>query len=100
MQLRMFLMPVGMGLKCSPCLDNRKIVTGSAHKLQSYRETLLSESARNGHCRQPANIANATEWVGKDETGLEIQRQRRRWNRLCGPSRARQKVSNKKSIFF
>ncbi len=75
-------MPVGMGLKCSPCLDNRKIVTGSAHKLQSYRETLLSESARNGHCRQPANIANATEWVGKDETGLEIQRQRRRWNGL------------------
>src|SRR6266403_1279466 len=57
MDLRMFLMPVGMQLEGPPCLDNRKIVAGSAHKLQPHREVLLGESARDGHCRKPANIA-------------------------------------------
>src|SRR2546429_3023814 len=32
MDLRMFLMPVGMQLEGPSCLDNRKIVAGSAHK--------------------------------------------------------------------
>lgn len=65
-------MPVGMRLECSPRLDDGEIVTGSAHKLQSDRKILIRESARNGECRQAANIADATERVGKDEAGLEV----------------------------
>jgi len=76
-------MPVSMGLEYSSRLDDAKIVTGPAHKLQSDGEILLRETTRNGHRRQPANIAEATERIGKDETGLKIQGQRRRWNRLC-----------------
>ena len=82
MNLRMFLVPVSVRLERSCRLDNRKIVAGSAHKLQPDGEILLSESARNGHCWKPTNIANAAERIGKYETSFEIQRQRCRWNRL------------------
>ena len=84
MKLRMFLMPVGMQLEGPPRLDNRKIVARSTHKLQSDRQILLGETARNGHCRKPADIADAAERIWKCKVGLEIQRQRRRCNGLRG----------------
>ena len=73
MKLRMFLMPIGVQLEGPPCLDNRKIVTRSAHKLESDREIFFREPTRNGHRRKPADIANATERIGKSQIGLEIQ---------------------------
>ena len=66
-------MPVGVQLEDPPCLDNRKIVTRSAYKLESDREILFREPARNRHCWEPADIANAAERIGKNQIGLEIQ---------------------------
>src|SRR5260370_40318680 len=78
MKLRMFLMPAGMQWEGPPRVDNRKIVARSAHKLQSDRQILLGESAGNGHCRKPADIANAAERIWKCQIGLEIQPETRR----------------------
>src|SRR5438270_10344723 len=84
MDLRMFLVPVGMQLKGPPCLDNRKIVARSTHKLQPDREILLGEPAMNRHGWKPADIADAAERFGKSQIGIEIQRQRRCCNWLRG----------------
>ena len=77
-------MPVGVQLEGPPCLDNRKIVTRSAHKLESDRKILFREPARNGHCRKPADIADAAERIRKQQIGFEIQSQRRCGNGLRG----------------
>src|SRR2546430_15319086 len=82
MNLGMPLMPVGVQLEGPPCLDNRKIVTRSTHKLQPDREIFLGEATGNGHRWKPANISNGAERIGKSQIGLEIQGQRCSWNRL------------------
>src|SRR2546421_13030010 len=82
MNLRMPLMPVAVQLEGPPRLDNCEIVARPAHKLQPDREIFLRESTRNGHCREPADITDAREGIGKSQIGLEIQCQRCRWNRL------------------
>src|SRR5206468_1457450 len=61
----MSLVPVSVQLEGPPCLDYRVIVTGSAYELQPDREILVRESTRNGHCRKPADIADAAERIGK-----------------------------------
>src|SRR2546430_7442018 len=60
----MSLMPVSVQLEGSPCLNYRVIVTGSAYELQPGRKILVRESTRNGHCRKPADIADAAEGIG------------------------------------
>src|SRR5260370_37349000 len=65
MDLRMFLVPVGMQLEVPSCLDNRKVVAGSTHKLQPYREILLGEPASDEHARKPADVADVAKWTGQ-----------------------------------
>src|SRR2546427_12678108 len=61
---------------------NRKIVTGSTHELQPDGKILIRESARNGHRRKTADITDAAERIREDQSGLEVQAQGCRWNRL------------------
>ena len=75
-------MPIGMRLEGPACLNNRKVVTGSSHELQPHGKIFVRESAWNGHCRETADIADGAERIGEDQSGLKIQAQRRRWNRL------------------
>ena len=75
-------MPIGMRLEGPPGLDNRKIVTGSTHELQPDGKILIRESARNGHRRKTADITDAAERIREDQSGLEVQAQGCRWNRL------------------
>ncbi len=65
-------MPVRMRLESPPRLNDGIIVTRSTHELQPDREIFSRESAWNGHCRKPADIADAAERIGKSEIGLEI----------------------------
>ena len=60
-------MPLSVQLEGSPGLNYRVIVTGSAYELQPDREILVRESTRNGHCRKPADIADAAERIGKSQ---------------------------------
>src|SRR6266576_497610 len=78
----MSLMPVGVKLEGSPCLNYRVVVPGSGYKLEADRKIFVRKSAGDGYRRKPADIANATERIGKSQIGLEIQGQRRRRNRL------------------
>ena len=73
MNLRMPLMPVGMRLEGSPRLNNGEVVTSSAHELQPDGKIFVRESTGNGHCRKTADIADAAEGIGEDQSRLEIQ---------------------------
>ena len=66
-------MPVGMRLEGASRLNDGKVVTGSTHELQPNGKILICESARNRHRRKTADIADAAEWIGEDQSGLEIQ---------------------------
>src|SRR6266849_5000922 len=78
----MSLVPVGVRLEGPPRLDYRVIVARSTNELQSDGQILIRESARNGHRRKAADIADAAERIGKSQISLEIQRQRCCWNGL------------------
>src|SRR4029077_9937443 len=78
------LVPLSMQLEGPPCLNDRKIIARSSHKLQTNGKILISESARHGHRRQPADVAQAAERIRENQTSLEIQAQWCRGNRLRG----------------
>src|SRR5258708_13299600 len=82
MNSRMPFVPMGMRVEGPDGLNHGKVVTRSTHELQPDRKVLVRESARNGHCRKTADIADGAERIGEDQSGLKIQAQRRRWNRL------------------
>ena len=65
-------MPVGVHLEGPSRLYYGKIVTRSANKLHPDGEIFVGESARNGHRRQPAHIADAAERIGKSQAGLKV----------------------------
>src|SRR5260370_38302947 len=86
MNLRMPFMPVSMRLEGPPRLNDGKIITSSTHKLQPDRKVFVRESTGNGHCRKTADIPDATERIGEDQTSLKMQTQGRGSNRIarCG----------------
>jgi len=75
-------MPVGVSLVGARGLDDRNVIAGARHKLQSNGKILFREAARNGKRRKSAEIADAAEWIGIRKSRLEIQFQRCCRNRL------------------
>ena len=72
---------IGALVRVSDAQD-RYFIEGPADQLQADGQAGARESARDGHCRKPADIADAAERIRKSQIGLEIQRQRRCCNRL------------------
>jgi len=66
-------MPIGMRLEGSPRLNNGEVVTSSAHELQPDGKIFVRESTRYRHRRKTTDIADASERIGEDQSGLEIQ---------------------------
>src|SRR5260370_35467503 len=71
--LRMPFVPIGMRLEGSPRLNHGKAVTGSTQDLQPNGKIFAGDSARNGHCREPAEIPDGAEGLGEAQPGLRLQ---------------------------
>ena len=65
-------MPIRRGLEQPGCLYDRGVSQRRANELDTHRKAMRAEAARNTDGRQPADIANATDGVGKAQHIIEI----------------------------
>src|SRR5215470_16099709 len=72
-KLRMVFVPVGLRLKNPGNLHHLCVVQGTSDELNTDWQSNMVEAARHTDGRQTANIANATNGVGKSQRFVEVR---------------------------
>src|SRR5262249_17384146 len=72
LKLRPLLVPIGMRLENARRLNYFGVIQRPTNELQAYRQIMIAQAAGHADSRQPAEISNTANRIGKRESNIQI----------------------------